>query len=352
MNLYNKDLVEMTCTGCGDILFPSKDVPGFWECGSCGKYHAKDKSGNYFAVEISNPVEVFKGDAERERMVRNAEQFLALGEYGRAKTEYENIVNTFPDDYRGWLGLYKLPIVKYFDGQDFCSPDEKNLSNALRLNREETLRFFDYTMSKYGNELRLKPYKKYIVRDLSFNSLESSTIDEYTEWMLFVGLNAFLEIKYQPFTKFLYRLSKSYYNLCTDGKLVPYHTTKMPCNINVQDWKYDMTNTTNELITLFDCFGCKIKINNQSGDITVSSPTYRKNSITLFSDRKYHDFIIVGKWLFYYMRYSREFILLPRALQLADLRRFSGLCPYCGSRFKGLLSKVCSNQNCRHPKDY
>ena len=41
----------MTCTGCGDILFPSKDVPGFWECGSCGKYHAKDKSGNYFAVE-------------------------------------------------------------------------------------------------------------------------------------------------------------------------------------------------------------------------------------------------------------------------------------------------------------
>lgn len=352
-------LVGMKCPDCGDHLVPHQDMPGFWYSPSCGGTYAQDNTGNLFKVEISGRVETFVGNTERERHAENAKQFLALREYARADSEFEYLIKNFPEDYRGWLGHYMIPFQKDLDTGEWKAPDPSGLNNALRLNRAETLKHLDRFFERYGEHLRLQNATN-TAMNLSFESIQIQTIDAFTKWMLFDGLSTFLALEHQPLTARLYQLSSEYYEQCTEGKLLPYYSNSIPKNLNkpAPIRCGNITAASNELVSLLSSFGCTTKIrkrgkNSNYYDIIIFSPFDSKKEIELNQDHKNHSFTIFGKWL--YLENMNRFILLPRALTQSDVWRFGGHCPYCGSAFKGLFTKVCPNPQCTHygqPKDY
>ena len=302
--------------------------------------------GNIYAIEIKGSVEVFQGNAEKERLAKNADNFLQLAEWKLAKEELWTLTRNYPDDYRGWLGLYKIPFVIYFSGGDFSPPEFKNFENALRLNREEALHFFDYLIKEYGEDLRLQHSDKK-VRDLSFNGyLQKDTIDAFTQWLLFKALKSYLEIEYVPLTTFLYRLSKNYFDSFIDGKILPASTEEIPVNINAPDWCYVNNQEYYLLQGIFKYFGCRVVLS--QSDYIVFSPIEKGKSITLYRNISYYAFKLMGKWL----EYCGELFLLPYTPQLTDIRKAAGVCPNCGAIFSGLLHKRCTNPKCRLPKDY
>lgn len=336
----------LQCSGCGANLKPKEDGSGLWKCEFCGKPHVVDMLGNIYAIEIKGSVEVFQGNAEKERLAKNADNFLQLAEWKLAKEELWTLTRNYPDDYRGWLGLYKIPFVIYFSGGDFSPPEFKNFENALRLNREEALHFFDYLIKEYGEDLRLQHSDKK-VRDLSFNGyLQKDTIDAFTQWLLFKALKSYLEIEYVPLTTFLYRLSKNYFDSFMDGKILPASTEEIPVNINAPDWCYVNNQEYYLLQGIFKYFGCRVVLS--QSDYIVFSPIEKGKSITLYRNISYYAFKLMGKWL----EYCGELFLLPYTPQLTDIRKAAGVCPNCGAIFSGLLHKRCTNPKCRLPKDY
>ena len=66
----------LQCSGCGANLKPKEDGSGLWKCEFCGKPHVVDMLGNIYAIEIKGSVEVFQGNAEKERLAKNAERRL------------------------------------------------------------------------------------------------------------------------------------------------------------------------------------------------------------------------------------------------------------------------------------
>ncbi len=53
------------------------------ECESCGMKYAKEKIAQM--VKIDGAVEITKGEAEKERLLKNAETFLNLGKHVEAE---------------------------------------------------------------------------------------------------------------------------------------------------------------------------------------------------------------------------------------------------------------------------
>ena len=45
------------------------------------------------------------GDAELEKLLKNAQTYLKLNDYGLAQKTYSSVIEKYPEDYRGWWGL-------------------------------------------------------------------------------------------------------------------------------------------------------------------------------------------------------------------------------------------------------
>lgn len=79
------------------------------ECESCGMKYAKEKIAQM--VKIDGAVEITKGEAEKERLLKNAETFLNLGKHVEAEDLCKKIVDEYPDDYRGWYLRFKNIVL-------------------------------------------------------------------------------------------------------------------------------------------------------------------------------------------------------------------------------------------------
>lgn len=93
----------LVCDICGGNL--AMDAAGeFAICESCGMKHTKERVRTK-VQEIQGVVEVTKGEAEKERLLKNAETFISLNEHNKANSIYHQITEDYPDDYRGWFCL-------------------------------------------------------------------------------------------------------------------------------------------------------------------------------------------------------------------------------------------------------
>lgn len=93
----------LTCDICGGNLVMNESGD-FAICESCGMKHTKERV-KVKVQEIKGVVEVTKGDAEKERLLNNAETFINLNEQQKAAEIYQVLADDYPGDYRGWLGL-------------------------------------------------------------------------------------------------------------------------------------------------------------------------------------------------------------------------------------------------------
>lgn len=103
-------MAALTCDICGGNLTMNESGE-FAICESCGMKHDKRRV-KAKVQKISGVVEVTKGEAEIERLVKNAETFLSFNERKKAQDLFEQISEEYPDDYRGWLGLANIAKKK------------------------------------------------------------------------------------------------------------------------------------------------------------------------------------------------------------------------------------------------
>ncbi len=98
---------KLMCEICGGSLVMNADNVA--ECESCGMKYAKEKIAQM--VKIDGAVEITKGEAEKERLLKNAETFVNLGKHVEAEDLCKKIVDEYPDDYRGWYLRFKNIVL-------------------------------------------------------------------------------------------------------------------------------------------------------------------------------------------------------------------------------------------------
>jgi len=107
-------------------------------CGSAIKSKAAIAYGKTVTIEGEVKVE---GIATLEKLVQNAETYMQLNEYSKAKQTYEQIVKDYPEDYRGWLGLFLLQIrtASFAKIKDF-DDSEKHYLNACNVIKSDVIK--------------------------------------------------------------------------------------------------------------------------------------------------------------------------------------------------------------------
>lgn len=331
------------CEVCGANEFIKDN--GVYKCKYCNTEYTLEE---FKKLMIEGPVELVKGKAEKERLVKNAIQYVQLKEYELAETEYKNIVHQFPEDCRGWLGLFSIEFHKYLNGDSFSYPNLKNLENALNLSEDnkEIFDFFDSFMLRYGDTLHTATYA-YNAIDWNFNTIKPYTIDDFTKWMLYDALDDLFKVNYEKLTLYLTDLSEKYYSAMMEGNLAPC-AWKLPNCIKDEDWSLWYSAKDQLIINLFKYLGYKIRSDKYYFEI-ISKNT--KKSVNLSYNRS-DNFGIIGNWLYVGLTGGHYLILLPNRISKSLIWQLCGWCRYCGHKFNGLLNKVCSNPNCNMPKDY
>lgn len=100
------------CEMCGGNL--NVDTKSeFVICGFCGAKYSKDSIRNKTQA-IKSTVETTIGNAEVERLLKDAEVLINFGEIDKAKVKLKKISEDFPSDYRSWYKLAMLEIEANF----------------------------------------------------------------------------------------------------------------------------------------------------------------------------------------------------------------------------------------------
>ncbi len=112
---------KLMCEICGGSLVMNADNVA--ECESCGMKYAKEKIAQM--VKIDGAVEITKGEAEKERLLKNAETFISLNERNKANSIYYQITKDYPDDYRGWFCLAGIVRDELYDALSTISSEKE-----------------------------------------------------------------------------------------------------------------------------------------------------------------------------------------------------------------------------------
>lgn len=102
-------LVPAKCTICGALLNIDSDKEAA-VCQSCGNAFVVEKAINNYNTynnvvnNITSDNVVVHIESEKERLNTSAETYIKLGDTLKALTIYQELVDKFPDDWRGWWG--------------------------------------------------------------------------------------------------------------------------------------------------------------------------------------------------------------------------------------------------------
>lgn len=133
-------MAKLMCEICGGSLIMSTD--NIAECENCGMKYAKEKVAQM--VKIDGAVEITKGEAEKERLLKNAETYLRLEKYTEAYELCRRITNEYPGDYRGWYLCFKSSVYVLANNIHLSLSDiaileeaDSNLKTAIKLSNNK-----------------------------------------------------------------------------------------------------------------------------------------------------------------------------------------------------------------------
>lgn len=115
---------KLICEICGGSLIMNAD--NIAECESCGMKYSKEKIVQM--VKIEGAVEITKGEAEKERLLKNAETYLNLEKHKEAYELCQQITKEYPDDYRSWYLAFKSGVYALAKNSFPLSRTENNLT--------------------------------------------------------------------------------------------------------------------------------------------------------------------------------------------------------------------------------
>ena len=96
----------LTCDICGGNLAMNESGE-FAICESCGMKHTKERV-KVKVQEVKGVVEITKGEAEKERLLKNAETFVKINDANKAEEIYKQLMADYPDDETAYVEYLKL----------------------------------------------------------------------------------------------------------------------------------------------------------------------------------------------------------------------------------------------------
>lgn len=360
------------CELCGSNEFTKVD--GLFQCNHC---HTKYTLEEAKKLMVSGTIEVVTGNAEKERLLKNAETYLNLGKCIDAINLYHEIAHNYPDDYRGWWGIitssfgYNKDENYYYSNLGIDYDAFKATFNLVE-NKDFIYDFFDKIISSYGNNLHLSSKTLYLEPYPMCNYDDKKAyyqIDLFTKWLIFGSRNVCDIINYDKFNNFIISLSNRYEQSVKEALI-------LPCFVNNIDYE------------IYEKFAFKFRDDEKNpliklNELSVNGKLFRdydsqfRKYITKYImhnidptnyaivEKKQSDNLIFdsslsfyGKWLFIrgsgwdysYVNLNKLPVIVDKKLLCKLLYKSAVLCQHCGGEFKGLFKKVCSK--CGKPKDY
>ena len=339
-------LVNAKCTNCGANIKidNTKDAA---ICEHCGSAFIVEKAINNYDITNNNiihtqVVNIYKNNSKLEQLVDNAITYINLREFDKASNVYYKLTNEYPDDYRGWFGLFTTPFYRSLNSIfSFNLADNVNLlkylTYAIELCEDNTklTTFFDFIINSYGIELKTKSLLRRSNLEMYNHNgqhVNIPTINNLTRWLIYHTEKVRRLINYEPFDKFIDELTNIYIHNVETGNIFP-----SPSNTHSLFFSSPVKSLT---------------IWNNKFNIQLLSPLLRqikcKNVFSTLELKSNSFGIICERWIYI----NQIFIKSPIRITKETVYKVSNLCPYCGGTFKGLFNKVCSNPNCGKPKDY
>ena len=124
------------CELCGSNEFTKVD--GLFQCNHCNTKYTLEEAKKLI---VTGTIEVVTGNAEKERLLKNAETYICLQRYDDALNLYNQIAHKYPNDYRGWWGLvitdfYRTEDDNYFHSDKGIRFDAFKATYSLTKNKE------------------------------------------------------------------------------------------------------------------------------------------------------------------------------------------------------------------------
>lgn len=285
----------LKCDFCGGGLIIDESRE-FAKCEFCGtKYMASTLRAKIQeirgTVKVEGAVETTVGNAEKDRLLKNADAFYKIGEIEKSLLAYREINDRFPECIEGWLNSLIIMI-----DEGVCIQD-KNLSTYII---QEIIRHCDILKRLIGNTFSIDLY-----RNKLFNNLCNG--------------------------KTFYNYFINDFKLLLNNQQIEYIETQSAKNAKL----------VNDLGILKELCGIK-----DYGTTSFSCKKYIGISLEVYEYDPYG-----SKYFWRKARYAAdENQLKNRLFALHNERKNKGVCQYCGNSFKGTFRKVCSH--CNKPKDY
>lgn len=101
-------MAALVCDICGGKLVMQSG--GVAKCDSCGMEYTKECIQEKVqeikgTVKIDGPVETVKGDAEKERLIKTAQECFRKGAVDEADKMFRKISKDYPNEWRAWMGI-------------------------------------------------------------------------------------------------------------------------------------------------------------------------------------------------------------------------------------------------------
>lgn len=181
-------LVPAKCTICGALLnIDSSNEAAV--CPSCGNAFVVEKAINNYVIHnsvvnnITSDNVVVNVESEKERLNTSAETYIKLGDIQKALATYQELVEKFPDDWRGWWGTiyysYGYKNIMYLESTQY----KLNQKMALfeKIAPTEEFQKLDKIMAARLEEMRAAIEKRKLEfekRKLELKSELSSLVDK------------------------------------------------------------------------------------------------------------------------------------------------------------------------------
>lgn len=346
----------MKCEFCGSNDFVK--VEDFYICQHCSTKYTIEQAKH---LVINGPVEIVMGDAEKERLLENANTYLRIGEYNNAIYVFNQIAANYPNDYRGWWGLFTTPIEEYFDTGNFSKSRNRALKNALNLCIDKSIinNYLIKIRERYGSNLRTMKLNTKYIKDYRFQNIDNSdylpliSIDYFTYWLIY-GTKNVINLMPESLKSFIYEMSHLFVSNLRKGIICPTNDLTPPPFYNGpwrdESWKKCESHRLVKYLSIkFPCH------------ITTESTGYTDCCYYIGNGKdKFRIAYILstnGRWAYCttFDKFDKNifWFLMPKEInysEINDVFKANGLCQHCGGTFKGLIRKYCTN--CLKNKDY
>ena len=245
-------------------------------CKSCGMPHSIERVREKVQevrgkVSVEGPVMV-SGIKTKTDLLKNAETFIELKEYEKAKDIYQKLMDEYPEEPDGWWGMYKMGFT-YFEGFHYLVQNEKYAKTAMKL-RDYTYEYkelWDSFLGDYGNDIHINeesdiPWNRIDTRDIELMlfkeenlqglplliQLRSNILKSYCRMFEEGKVSFFANRDFYEFWSCDYRASYYRYN---DGKSFAYEECLLkdyPVLMSIRQKGYENAQKINEDNEFFD----------------------------------------------------------------------------------------------------